>query len=701
MKSAVIKKPWEKYKSLFILAAIVVSAAGFSPDKACSAINATSLLEGKALLDAGRYEAAVEKFRLAYKETPVMNDYLLFFTAGAYSEMGRYGDSEITINELLKVYPETLLKKRARELQVRNNIKNCEERDDAAVSKQPGSGIKTPAEHKCGEACGFVEQYHADYPEDSDTAFLSAQFLKRHGKAEMAKKIFRQLYINNSPFSETAYKELKAPDLTTADLLAKASNFINSSEYRKAELLLRKILITSDSVLKGEIRRKLGLALFRQKKYKDAADEYLKLGDIYNTARSQYRAGEFEVFNKTVSGMMSAEDNRAGALLIALASKKRREGKTEEALKIYGDVKKMYSPLAEEALWNIAWTYYRRGDFNGALKTLKELKAHYSSSMYIYWMARCLENMPEEEAAGAGETAETLYRQAATRKDFYGLLSKLRLRNGSGARQDFLKTLTGLTAGSEETAADSMPRQGNNLAAVKIPDNIARALERSNILLALGMKNDALLELFHVSDSVSDPQLLLYLGRKLQEMGAYKKAITLISRITTDQEIHEQFGRDIKQILYPLAYWPIVREMSDKYGIDPLIPLSVMREESRYDPEAASVAGALGLMQLMPETAHKIAGSSVPLKGRLVMRDITTNITIGAYYLSFLQKEFGSFPETIAAYNAGPDKTREWLKEGLYKAHDEFIEDIPYNETRHYVKRVMLTYFSYAAPDRQ
>lgn len=702
MNTALIKVLGERYKVLFVLASIVVFATSFSPYNAYSETTTVSLREGKELLESGRYNDAIEKFRLAYKEAPVMGDYILFFTAGAYSEMDKSNDSNDCLNELLKVYPDTPLRKRIRELQVRNNIKDCERIEPAAVSRHLLSEVKTHvAEHKCEDVFRSVDQYHADYPEDSDTAFLSAQFLKRYGRTERANKIFRQLYISNNPFSEAAYKELKSSDLSTADMFVKASNFINVAEYKKAEALLRKILVMAEGALKGEIRRKLGLALFRQKKYKDAADEYLKTGDIYNTARSQYRAGEFEVFNKTVSRMVSIEDNRAGSLLIAFASKKRREGKAEEALKIYGDVRKKYPHLTEEVLWDISWTYYRRGDYKAALNTLRELKSNYCSSMYLYWMARCLENIHREEAASARETTEMLYQQAAAYKDFYGLLSKNRIRNGSGEQHDFLNAPKGLTARHDEAAAGSMPHQGDSLTAINIPQNISRVLERSNILIGLGMKNDALVELFYVSNSVSDPRILLYLGRKLQEIGAYKRAITIISSITKNQEINERFGRDIKQILYPLAYWAIVKEMSDKYGLDPLIALSVMREESRYDPEAASVAGALGLMQLMPETAHKIAGSKVPIKGALVMRDITTNITIGAYYLSFLMKEFGSFPETIAAYNAGPDKTKEWLKEGDYKAYDEFIEDIPYNETRNYVKRVMLTYFSYADIDRQ
>jgi soluble lytic murein transglycosylase len=121
-----------------------------------------------------------------------------------------------------------------------------------------------------------------------------------------------------------------------------------------------------------------------------------------------------------------------------------------------------------------------------------------------------------------------------------------------------------------------------------------------------------------------------------------------------------------------------------------------MREESRFDPRARSVAGALGLMQVMPHTARTFKKRlNLAIPDDAAIYDVKTNVTIGGYYLNSLLKEFGSLPVALAAYNAGHDKVREWIKEGNYASFDEFIEDIPYDETRNYVKRVLLTYASY------
>jgi len=94
----------------------------------------------------------------------------------------------------------------------------------------------------------------------------------------------------------------------------------------------------------------------------------------------------------------------------------------------------------------------------------------------------------------------------------------------------------------------------------------------------------------------------------------------------------------------------------------------------------------------MPQTADNLcykAGTTGDV------RDVRTNITIGAYYLGSLIEEFGSLPAVIAAYNAGEERVREWLGKGKYRSLDEFIEDIPYDETKNYVKSVLLTYSAY------
>lgn len=631
------------------------------------------LKNAKGLLDAGEYSQALENLKTSYQELPVIRDYTLFFMASAYNKMNRLEDSDNCIDELLKAYPDSLLRKRAKALKIKNIT---------AKSEDP-KNINS-------EAIKYLEQYVIEYPEDAETMFMFGQVLKSRGETGRAHKLFRQVYIANNSYSEPAYKELQPSLITSDDLLAKASNYMKALEYKEAESVLRNSLPAADTSIRDDMQRLLASSLFRQKKYKEASNEYLKSGDIYNAARSFYRNGDMDSFNRMVSKLISAEDRRAGSLLIAYASYQRREGKTEEALKIYHDTGKKYPLLTEDALWGIAWTYYRNRDCQSSLKILKELNGTHGSSKYIYWKQRCIEQdrlvsseMKDKIAVADNEekNSHKPYAEGQKKKeiktDFYSLLLSL---------HDIEKLLRPAASQASWTPVnDSSQKRSNNAT----PSEIFPCIERFNILSELNMKEDAVNELIYILRKASRPEVVIYISYKLQEVGAYKKSISIASKIPAD-------GNDIDRILYPLAYWQTVSEVSRQHALDPFILLSVIREESRFDPDARSVAGALGLMQIMPQTAYSLdkkLNMNIPDSNEIL--DIRTNIAIGAYYLSSLLKEFGSLPVALAAYNAGEEKVREWLKAGDYKSSDEFIEDIPYNETRNYVKSILLSYAVY------
>jgi len=155
-------------------------------------------------------------------------------------------------------------------------------------------------------------------------------------------------------------------------------------------------------------------------------------------------------------------------------------------------------------------------------------------------------------------------------------------------------------------------------------------------------------------------------------------------------------SEELHDLYYPLAYLNHVEEAARANGIDPLLILSIIREESRFASDARSIAGALGLMQMMPQTASKISKRAKISLGRSEeLYDARTNVLIGSYYLSSLIRHFGSAPPAIASYNAGEEIVKDWLSAGKYKSMDEFVEDIPYDETRNYVKKVMSTYLEY------
>jgi soluble lytic murein transglycosylase len=122
-----------------------------------------------------------------------------------------------------------------------------------------------------------------------------------------------------------------------------------------------------------------------------------------------------------------------------------------------------------------------------------------------------------------------------------------------------------------------------------------------------------------------------------------------------------------------------------------------MREESRFRPDALSPAQAMGLMQIIPPTGVAIA-RELGRKGFVpeqLYRPVV-NIEYGVQYLNTNLKRFGgALPQTIASYNAGPDAVARWLKARPDREWDEFIEEIPYQETNRYVKKVLKSYYIY------
>jgi soluble lytic murein transglycosylase len=144
-------------------------------------------------------------------------------------------------------------------------------------------------------------------------------------------------------------------------------------------------------------------------------------------------------------------------------------------------------------------------------------------------------------------------------------------------------------------------------------------------------------------------------------------------------------------LAYPRAHWEIVTREAARADVDPLLVLAVMREESRFDATAVSVAGAVGLMQLMPSTARGMDPTVTPDR----LTDPETNIRLGTTYLARRLRDFGGdVVLALAAYNAGAGAARRFAQ---FRGADtdEFVEGIPFSETRAYVKRVLESYGIY------
>ena len=148
---------------------------------------------------------------------------------------------------------------------------------------------------------------------------------------------------------------------------------------------------------------------------------------------------------------------------------------------------------------------------------------------------------------------------------------------------------------------------------------------------------------------------------------------------------------------YPNYYSDVVKGCAEKYHIDPLIVLATIREESRFNPWNESVAGARGLMQIIYSTGEWIA-EKINLENFSdeMLFSPNVNIDMGCWYINYLKERFeDNLILVISGYNAGPGTTSKWLERYDISDLDNFIENIPYDETREHVKKVIKTYQMY------
>ncbi|MEC0230165.1 lytic transglycosylase domain-containing protein [Paenibacillus alba] len=149
--------------------------------------------------------------------------------------------------------------------------------------------------------------------------------------------------------------------------------------------------------------------------------------------------------------------------------------------------------------------------------------------------------------------------------------------------------------------------------------------------------------------------------------------------------------------LYPIYFEQEIKQSAAKHKVDPFLIAAIIRVETNYRHQLESKKGALGLMQLMPDTAEWIVQSTnlEPHAPEDLLK-VDVNINLGSWYLSWLNKHYnGNLFYTIAAYNAGQGNVNKWKQNEIWDGSQANINQIPFGETRHYVSRVLYYYEKY------
>ncbi|HEV2499113.1 MAG TPA: transglycosylase SLT domain-containing protein, partial [Terriglobia bacterium] len=370
------------------------------------------------------------------------------------------------------------------------------------------------------------------------------------------------------------------------------------------------------------------------------------------------------------------------------------------------------SIYASEAAWRVAWYSVLAGNVDAAQSQLAGFLKRFPNSSLVpaalYWLAQ------GESKQGRPASALEIDRLLAERytNTYYGLRAKQKLPystrfastsvsneekagaadpTGSAANSTLSRLGVTIPPRPEPLLTPCGIEGGEGDDAITAPDERLASYE-TLAALSLNELGEQVLE-----DTMAlhpgDPRVALALARSRAARKDTAGALFAAKQAAPDYGAYpfDALPEEAWKLLYPRAEWSTVRRYARADGLDPYLVMGLIRQESAFDARATSYTGARGLMQMEPYTAvDRVRGR---LRRRRVVRALYSpayNIRTGCLYLRGLLRSFnGGLPETMAAYNAGDIRVRQWIANSKVDDPDEFLETIPFTDTRAYVEMVL------------
>ncbi len=557
------------------------------------------------------------------------------------------------------------------------------------------------AEKNYGSAEEILRQLRADNSAKREIAdealYVQAQIREAQGDPIRAHALYNTVR-DSAPNSRWAAAARKAqvsirqtfPDLftfqTIDELAAEADRLARERQTIEAETLYNKLLNNaSDAATRLTYLTKLANLFLSTRSRNDAiptleliardfpesseaAKALYQIGQIYWNRHENTQALEY--FQLILEKYPTSE--YVDRARFAAADIHEYFGRRPEAIQLYSDIIKL-SPVGQirdDAAWRLAWLYYRNGDLPSASEAFSTLSKQSGNGPFgtaaLYWQARI------SEKSGENDKARQTYRQitASAPESYYQSLSWRALQRLGDASEE-----PKWVVASSPQEADDPP----------IAPELVFHLSRARALGSLSLQHLAITELDELNRAATPSnRMRAFLMREYFKTGGYARSLQLANQLPSSR-------RDREPYRYPLAFWQLIQQKAQQRGLDPYLVLALIRQESLFDARARSPAAALGLMQLLQPTAARVAkqiGIAVPTPDMLFDPDV--NLTLGTQYLKDLLARYSNNRQkAIAAYNAGESAVDRWEKEISTDDIEEFVERIPYVETRGYVKLVL------------
>ena len=639
------------------------------------------------------YTKAIDPLSRARANAGDFGDYVAYYLGTSYLATGRIPAAISTFSTFEKSFPRSLL---IRDAHV------------AWANALVASG-------RASEAIDLLEKDRQPTRADLELA-LGRAYEAAHDPAK-AGSIFRNIYYTlplstEASFAQAELEKLGAsaplPPVSAAERRTRADLLVKGKKYSEAADEYR---ILAEEASQAD-RPAAQLAMVEALRHAGRSGEAKKFLEAVPTsppeinAQRLFELGETErtedhddAFLHTVEQLRQVAPNSSWLepMLMSEGNIYLLRRDYDHALDSYRECQERFpsGARADYAHWKVAWLSLRQGRLADAKKALEDQVALYPSSpetpAALYWRGRLAEE--DNDPGMARAYYQTLSQRF--RNYYYALLARERLakvKDGPPVRSPLLdKTLA--SGHTSKITADPAP-----------DDNLR--VQKAHLLANGALLEFAVRELKGAADEDKGNNWLApEMVRLYQDAGRYDQAIEYLKHNTFDYFAAElpDLPRAYWEGLFPKPYWYDLKRFSANNGLDPYLVAALIRQESEFNPYAVSRSNAVGLMQLLPKVGREVARQEK-------LRSFTTNqlftpainLQLGTHYFRSTVDKFGAVEYALAAYNAGDDRVQEWQGMAKYRDVAEFVESIPFTETRDYVQAIVrnanMYRLLYAAP---
>jgi soluble lytic murein transglycosylase len=626
------------------------------------------------------YAKAIDPLNRAKPQAGDLGDYVDYYLGSSYLQTGRIAEATAILSQFDKTYPESLLLRDAGVLDANALLEDRRPQEAVALLEKNRDPLRTDLELLLArayaalgdpaKAAGILRNIYFSLPLSAEAPQADAELKIIGNAAQLPQPTFSErktradLLLKGRRYSEAVeeYRDLQNladPSVRPSIQLAMASALRRSGQNKEAKRVLDSLQTPTPEL---EAERLFNLGEIARDSNDD--DGFLRiLGQLRQTAPT--------------SPWLEQALLSAGNIYLLKPD-------YDHAIDYYRELQQRFPDAARSsyAHWKVAWLNFRQGRTVLAKELFEQQIALYPASgevpAALYWRAR----LAEED--GESAKARAYYQKLGDRfrNYYYGYLARQRLaklkEDSDPVHYALLDHIPPLDFSAK--VADDL-----------VPDDDLR-VQKAELLENGGLLDFALRELQAAAKIEPGSWLPKETARLYQDAGRYDMAVELMKRT-----VPNYFALDVPSLprpyweaLFPKPYWADLKRFSSANGLDPFLVASLIRQESEFSPSALSRKNAVGLMQLLPQVG-KLVAKQVKMRHFSATQLFTpaVNLQLGTRYFRNTVDKFGAFEYALAAYNAGDNRVQDWLGMGKYRDPQEFVESIPFTETREYVQAIL------------